>query len=45
MLLDSYIIESENLSLPVCLGSGGLIFYIVQRLPSGKPGTAPKEWD
>jgi hypothetical protein len=25
--------------------SGGLVFAVVQRLPCGKPGTAPKEWD
>ena len=24
---------------------GGLVFEVVQRLPNGKPGTAPKEWD
>jgi hypothetical protein len=24
---------------------GGLVFEVVQRLPCGKPGTAPKEWD
>jgi hypothetical protein len=36
---------TECLQIMSFLDTGGLVFNVVQRLPSGKPGTAPKEWD